>query len=280
MLSKGDAPLKRVLLSSPICKNSRILKEFLETIDKQKQDSIKIDFYFVDDNDESESSELLKKFRREHDNCLLFLGPKKEIKYQEDENTHYWNEYLVWRLAAIKDTMIQHARENDYDYIFFVDSDLILHPNTIEHLVSLNVDIVSEVFWTKWTPDSIELPQVWLYDHYGLVPKGRNEQITEEEARRRLFQLLDTLRTPGLYQVGGLGACTLISKNAINKGVSFAEIKNVSFWGEDRAFCIRAEVLGLELYASTSYPPLHLYRDSDLDRVSDFKKQIGVTHID
>ena len=271
--------LKRVLLGSPICKGSKILREFLSTIDKQKQDSIRITYFFVDDNDDPASSDLLEEFRKKHENCLIIRAPEKEIKYKEDENTHHWNEYLVWRLAAIKDILIQHAKENDYDYVFFVDSDLILHPATIEHLVSLGLDIVSEVFWTKWTPDSIELPQVWLYDHYGLVPKRRNEQLSEQESRNRFGGFLSMLRTPGVYEVGGLGACTLISKNAINRGVSFAEIKNVSFWGEDRSFCIRAVALGLLLHASTHYPPLHLYRESDLTKVLDFKKLAGLPNI-
>lgn len=264
--------MKRVLVASPICKKYIILKHFIETIDRQFSEGLQIDYFFVDDNEEEESTLLLKKFREKHESCLLIKAQDKQLKYKEDEQTHYWNEYLVWRLAEIKNGMINYAKEQNYDFIFFVDSDLILNPNTIQHLVSLNLDIVSEVFWTKWTPESIELPQVWLYDHYELVPRARNEQITQEEAHRRLFSLLDTLRRPGLYEVGGLGACTLISKNALNKGVNFSEIKNISFWGEDRAFCIRAQALGLQLYASTYFPPLHLYRDSDIDKVKDFKK--------
>ena len=80
--------------------------------------------------------------------------------------------------------------------------------------------------------------------------------------RRQHF--LNQLKRPGIYEVGGLGACTLISRKAIKLGVSFSQIPNLSFWGEDRHFCIRAAALGLKLYVNTRYPAYHIYRESDL----------------
>src|SRR5690606_16148011 len=54
--------------------------------------------------------------------------------------------------------------------------------------------------------------------------------------------------------------------------VSFSEIKNLSFWGEDRHFCIRAAALGLSLYVDTNYPAYHIYRESDLEGVWKYKE--------
>ncbi|WP_243137681.1 glycosyltransferase family 2 protein, partial [Desulfofundulus thermobenzoicus] len=69
-----------------------------------------------------------------------------------------------------------------------------------------------------------------------------------------------------------LGACTLISRRAMLMGVSFSEIYNLGFIGEDRHFCIRAAALGLELYADTHYPPYHIYRESDLAGLAAYKE--------
>jgi hypothetical protein len=269
--------IKRVLVASPICKKYKILKPFLETIIQQEAVSFELNYLFVDDNQDLESSTLLQSFKNPKILPIQKAPPKaSEQKYEDDNYTHNWNEYLVWRLAEIKNSIILLAKDQGYDYLFFVDSDLILHPKTIEHLVSLQLDIVSEVFWTKWTPDQIELPQVWLYDHYGLVPKGRTEPIDQATANERFSSFMAMLRRPGVYAVGGLGACTLISKNALERGVSFSEIYNISFWGEDRAFCIRAAALGIPLHADTKYPPLHLYRESDLEKLEEFKKSNGL----
>jgi len=80
---------------------------------------------------------------------------------------------------------------------------------------------------------------------------------------------------PGVYKVGGLGACTLISRNAISKGVSYDEIYNITFWGEDRHFCIRAAALGIELFVDTHFPAFHIYRRSDLKTLGLYKKYLN-----
>lgn len=82
------------------------------------------------------------------------------------------------------------------------------------------------------------------------------------------------LKIPGVYKVGGLGACTLISRHALEKGVSFREIYNLGLIGEDRHFCIRAAALGLELFADTRYPPFHIYRESELAALAEYKSRL------
>lgn len=268
--------MKKVLIASPICKKASILKHFLDNIVKQKQENISITYYFIDDNQEEDSSVLLNNFAQNNTNTFLLKAPAKKMKYNDNNFTHEWNDYLVWRLADLKDQIINYARANDYDFLFFVDSDLILNPNTIEHLVSLNLDIVSEIFWTQWTPGDVELPQVWISDEYTLYEKNGKEELSVSEQRSRIIAFLNKIRTPGVYEVGGLGACTLISKNAISKPISFSKIKNLSFWGEDRHFCVRANALGLDLYVDNKYPALHLYRDSDLEKIDVFCAENGL----
>ena len=90
---------------------------------------------------------------------------------------------------------------------------------------------------------------------------------------RRVKDFLDILQKPGTYRVGGLGACTLISRKALTIGVCFKKIYNLDLIGEDRHFCVRAAALGLELYADTHYPPYHIYRESELVGLPVYKAQ-------
>ncbi len=259
----------KILIASPVCKKAAILEKFLKNIVKQKS-KYELHYFFIDDNQEEDSSALMEEFSKNNDNVLLIKAPKKQVNYDDNNYTHNWNEYLIWRLAELKNDIINYAKLNEYDFLFFIDSDLILNPNTIEHLASLDLEIVSEIFWTQWTPNDTELPQVWVSDEYNLIKKQRGEQLTPSEERSRAIAFLEQLRVPGVYEVGGLGACTLISKSAINKGVNFSMIKNLSYWGEDRHFCTRANALGIDLFVDTKYPALHLYRDSDLSKVEKF----------
>lgn len=170
-------------------------------------------------------------------------------EYNTDEKTHHWKADNLSMITNIKNSVISNKQIlNSYDYIFWVDSDLILHENTLKQLIDSNKDIVSEIFWTEWIKDSLKLePNAWDFDHYGFI-KGTIEKYKEK----------------GLYQCGGTGACILVSTNVYKAGVNYSQIPNISFWGEDRAFSIRAYVAGFSIYVDTHYPAFHLYRDEDI----------------
>jgi GT2 family glycosyltransferase len=261
---------KRVLICSPIHQKPEILIEFLTSLNDLEKQDFKIKYFFIDDNIDDQSSMILKDFQTENNNVIIMVS-NDGSHYDTSGSTHQWKEHLVWKVADFKDDMIDFAKINEYDYVFFIDSDIVLHPKTLEQLVNQRVDIISNIFWTKWSPEISELPQVWLKDQYTMVESFRNEIITEEERNRRISKFIAKLRIPGIYEVGGLGACTLISRYALEKGVSFKEISNLSFWGEDRHFCIRAAAIGLKMYVDTHLPALHLYRIEDLARVTEYK---------
>jgi GT2 family glycosyltransferase len=207
-----------------------------------------------------------------YERSLLIEVPVKEDSYVCDEITHIWHEHLIWKVADFKDRILERGRDMKYDYVFLVDSDLVLHPRTLTTLVSTGKDIISEIFWTRWRPGEPELPQVWLLDQYTLYWTVPGEKLTPAERSRRVNEFLSRLRKPGVYRVGGLGACTLISAKALSAGVSFRPLYNVTFWGEDRHFSLRAVALGFTLYVDTHFPAYHLYRESDLLGLATYKQ--------
>ena len=261
----------RVLLASPVKQHKRILSEFLESLIHLETNQVTLDFILIDDHNDHT---LLSRFALERANVRIVPGDTQS-DYLCDESTHYWQEDLIWKVALYKDRVIKIALEEGYDYLFLVDSDLYLNPKTLTHLLTLEKDIVSEVFWTKWKPELIPLPQVWLEDQYTLYKSRRGKSLSDEEITQKTQEFLQMLSLPGTYKVGGLGACTLISRQALERGVSFQEIYNLGLTGEDRHFCIRAAALGLELYADTHYPPFHIYRESELDKLTVYKKTVA-----
>lgn len=265
---------KRVLLASPVKQKKAILSEFLNSLQNLDTSGLCLDFVFIDDHNDHD---VLYEFARETA-CTRVYPSEYQDHYLCDETTHHWEEGLIWKVAAFKDQFIERALSEGYDYLFLVDSDLYLHPKTLVHLLSLAKDIVSEVFWTRWEPDFAPLPQVWLGDQYRLYEKEKGEILSDEEIQKRTQAFLQMLSVPGVYRVGGLGACTLISREALQRGLSFKPIYNLSFIGEDRYFCIRAAALGLELFADTQYPPFHIYRESELMNLQAYKEQITPTH--
>jgi glycosyltransferase involved in cell wall biosynthesis len=261
--------MTNVLIGTTVKQDPDILSAYLDSLRDLQTNDVSISYCFVDDNDNPESSSLLYKFAKEQTTAIL--PSEGTDPYLKDEHTHYWTESLIWKVAAWKNRIISFALEQQYDYVFFVDSDLILHPATLNQLLASEKDIVSCVFWTQWQPGTQALPQVWLKDEYDQFSHSRGESLSDEERVERHQAFLRQMQEPGLYEVGGLGACTLISRNAIEKGVHFGEIPNLSFWGEDRHFCIRAAALGLSLFVDTHYPAFHLYRKTDLAKLPAYK---------
>ncbi|WP_310831059.1 glycosyltransferase [Paenibacillus pedocola] len=259
----------RVLVGSPIHQKPQILQEFLNSLLRLRRDGVTLDFYFIDDNEDDAASALLRQFAPEGSE-VFHQSSGFHDAYIRNDTTHFWNSDLVWKVAGFKNLMIRRAEAFGYDHLFLIDSDLILHPDTLLHLIRTEKDIISEIFWTQWQPGTLLQPQVWMHDEYNQWEILPGEKVGPEEINRRFQLFLSRLQQPGIYEVGGLGACTLISRRAIESGVSYDRIPNISFWGEDRHFCIRAAALGIPLYVDTHYPALHLYRDSDLAKVTDY----------
>lgn len=266
----------KIMIASPVHQKPAILKEFLQSLLELNTTNLELGFNFIDDNENIESSNLLTEFKNKTKNVFIEnfnLSSDFSNEYLCDEFTHHWSNNLVDKLILFKNKLIKNFLNTDYDYLFFIDSDIVLHPSTLENLVNQNKNILSNIFWTKWNPNGQKLPQVWLKNSYTLYDADDSVQLSTTEAEEKTNEFINMLKKPGVYRVGGLGACTLISRKALAAGVNFSKIYNISFWGEDRYFCLRASVLGFELFVDTHYPAYHIYRDTDLCGVSDYKKQ-------
>ena len=69
-------------------------------------------------------------------------------------------------MSSLAQDLIREALESGADYLFFCDSDQVLQPPTLAHLLEQEKDLIGCVSWCKWTPDGPELPNCWLFDHY------------------------------------------------------------------------------------------------------------------
>lgn len=231
--------IKTVLVAAVVNQNAKIFIEYLKKIDEQKCDkNVIIKKFFILHN-----SEHLKKYLNENE----YICENNELHHDFE---HKWSHDKFLFLAQQKNRIVSKALEIGVDYIFWVDSDLMIQKRTLDTLINRNAPIISELFWTIWPGDkeNKEMPNCWEADQYGFYGDV-NKYVGE-------------LKKSGLFQVGGTGACILVHTDTYKKGVHYLPIPNVSFsaW-EDRAFCIRAMVLGYNIYIDTTYPAEHLYTE-------------------
>jgi hypothetical protein len=217
----------KILVGAPVNQTTVIFEQYLNSLRNMKGE---FDLFFVLHN----SPHLIP---------LLSDNEYVEFNTNTKYEPHNWTPKNLKEVGIMRNMLVDYAKTNDYDYFFSVDSDQIIHQDTLVHLISLNKDIVGEVIWTKWKDNEEEMPNAWMSDFYefGNFP-------------------IQLLRVPGLYKVGMMGGCYLIKKAVLHAGVSYAPIYNISYtaW-EDRAFFVRAAVHGFDCYLDTTYPVKHLY---------------------
>lgn len=176
--------------------------------------------------------------------------------------------------------MLQEALTLGVDACWLVDADVLCDPTTLQSLGDCEAPIVAGVYWTHWQapqPGVVAVqhagPQVWLRHPYNLSGRG----LTEPEFRALLVQRQ-------LVQVGGLGACTLFSRAAIEKGVNFAPVPEglpagPMGDGEDRHLCERARRLHLPLFAD-SWPDIwHAYHAAEHPEIPAWLARLSAPHL-
>lgn len=225
--------MKKVLITAPLRQDIKYFVEHRESIDKQIiPDGYTVNVFYIVNN---------------CDEIIPYLKPgdfyvvcDNHTEYSKTINDHVWHNDTVAKVAEYRNMTIDYALGHGYDYWFSIDTDIAIHPMTLKTLIEADKDICSEIFWSK-DPGGYEWCNAWMKDEYS---------GTEPE-----------FKTPGLYQVGMTGACTLIKRKVFEAGVNYDFLPNLSIWGEDRHFSIRAAAHRFELWVDTHYPAWHLFTD-------------------
>ena len=219
---------------TPVRQSDEILEMHLAGLDAQGFD----ESWFYDDNDTP--SPLLAD--RE---VLPPMDLPSRENYGRGAVRHEWPMGAVARVATIKNRALAMFLKTDHEFIFLIDSDVLIPPGLVDHLAGLSTPIVSAVYWSDWGGGA--QPNVWDYHPYSVV--GSWEKF----------------RKPADHIVGGLGACTLIHRSVIEVGVNFNPVRGISYGGEDRHFCIRASAADIPLIACSHFDVFHIYHDTQIE---------------
>ena len=223
--------MTKVLIAAPLRQDPKIFTEYQKGLDNLiLPDGVIADRYFV----VNDCDEVIPYIR----DAAYDVVNNGAMQYRE----HLWTGELVSNMAVYRNMTIRKALEGGYDYLFSVDTDLVLEEHTLQVLLEDDKDCVAGLFWTNgWS-------NAWMYD-----------QVTGNN--------LPEWQEPGVYRVGGTGAMFLIKRKVLEAGVDYTPIPNLrkAVFGEDRHFCIRAVCNGFELWADNHCQPVHLYRNKQWD---------------
>lgn len=262
----------RILIAEVVHEAHGVLRAHLETL-KWQADNADADVdmrFLVDPTAPPNTGKLIhEELAAEYSHSVEVASEKpSDSHYHVDEQTTEWSKPTFYWLGRQRQRLLDHARAEDYDAVFMVDSDLLLSPDTLQSLIDAEQPITAGVFWTRWQKDSPPLPQVWLNQPYELEGRGW-----------RGHEFLQALSNRQLTEVYGLGACTLIRLDDLPEGVRYAPrlqgLPDEGLWqGEDRSFCMRAEQHRVPMYADPWPDIFHVYRPTDREGIGDWLKAL------
>ena len=224
--------MKKILIAAPLRQDVDVFREYQKGLDSlEVPEGFTVDRFFVIND--------CPEIRAEVRDAKTVEVDTGEV-YEKTHNDHLWSLDLMLKMGTLRNMTIREMLEGGYDYWFSVDTDIVLDPWTLYHLIQAEKDIVSEIFWTQ-APNGNYWCNAWMTDQYS-TPR--------EEWHK-----------PGLYQVGMTGACTLVKRRVFEAGVDYSQIPNIrtALRGEDRHFCVRAACAGFEMWIDTHAPATHLY---------------------
>jgi len=232
--SKKNIVQPNMMIGSPIQNRQSCLVSYLENIRNLNYPKEKIHLAFLLNNSHDDSYEILKTFRNEYlkdyrkisiwDVCGLnddyqdFRAPGRNYKHIADARN-------LWL------TMF----DSESEYLFSIDSDILVEPETLNKLLSRKKDICSALIWNNHAgPTNL----------YNILRKNRSGY----------YKVIEREFEDDVIEVDVTGACYLINRNVIDSGVRYSH----HTWGEDFGFCIAAQKKGFEIFCDTTQRPYHI----------------------
>jgi len=148
-----------------------------------------------------------------------------------------------YAIDASRNLIVEHALEIGYDYILWVDSDMILPKNTLLRLLSHDKDIVSGVYSYK-----VINGENAVVKRYSKTEEDTYEDVSLKEIRE----------TKELMLVDGIGfGCVLTKVDIFNK-IEQPWFKYEKDLGEDIFFCRKAQETGIEIFVDPTVKAGHV----------------------
>jgi len=225
------------------------LKQFADSIAKLDTNGLETEVFIVDNSDtENYTKQLIKFFPNA---TINYYEPPKELK-----GFKRFRHCEVECRKIVKD----YAVESDFDFLFFVDSDVICESNVLQKLVASKKEIVCGLFRYREPPDGRPLwfrvkqpleisPKtgVWLLD---FIP---NEKLTKE-----------------LMEIDACGFGAVLIKTDILKKIELRKSPD-DHYGADINFCFDARKLDYKIFGDPTATATHLYKQCARRRESNAK---------
>jgi hypothetical protein len=270
-----DKKSATISIVAPIRNREKYLPYYLENIFNLNYDKKNIVLFFLINNSFDSSKKILKDFKaknnKNYKNIIIEDINKNINGYNEavkkiygrtipknvnaDRDVAVRNIFLYSHLAEMRNYILNKCNT---DYIFSVDSDIMVYPETLNELLLNNKKCISALICNG--------------HHYKKIKEKNNVKIdeykysnclyyTKENKPRHIFK---SSYNKGLIEIDITGAVYLIHKD-IYKKCKYGYDLN----GEDAYFCRQVQNLGYKIYCDTNIKLPHCMSEELLQEYID-----------
>lgn len=161
-----------------------------------------------------------------------------EVPAGYDVDFQYFYGYNV---EQVRNLIAHYTIQNGYDYLFGVDSDIILPKDCLSKMIVHDKDIVTGVYIQR-------IPGTHTIEVYGVPPQGGMVHIPYDDLKRH----------HGLVEVAGCGFGCVLVKRHVLEGIEYphfqykSAIHHKDTVSEDVYFCMKARDNGFRVWCDTT----------------------------
>lgn len=224
---------KKTMVGCPVRNRAWILPDYLKALDRLDYPPELLEFCFIVNDSQDNTGAILKEFSQRRSTRLVIDNQVSPPGYKRGN-------YSFSRLAGLRNRLLAEFKTSDCQYLFSVDSDILVPTNALSGLMSTGCDVVSALVGNGYVIDDNSVYNV-------LCRQGDSYLHMRDFPRDRLFEVDCT------------GAAYLIKRWVIDKaGVVYS-----AQWGpEDIGFCRLAQEQGIRIYCHPGIKCNHIMEEN------------------
>ncbi|NLG32123.1 MAG: glycosyltransferase [Syntrophomonadaceae bacterium] len=222
----------RVMIGCPVRNRAWILPRYLECLCRIEYPKDLIEFCFIINNSIDNTENILQHFARDNSSPVRLI--KVDIA---EEYAHKRGFYSFKHLAFLRNLLLNEFQNSACQFLFSVDSDILVPPHSLSRLIQNQCDIVSGLVC-----NGHHLNDSRIYNILNWTDNNRLQHV-KDFPRDRLFPVDCT------------GAAYLISRNVVEgHGIRYSHLMGP----EDIGFCMEAAKKGVKIYCDGRIEFIHV----------------------
>jgi cellulose synthase/poly-beta-1,6-N-acetylglucosamine synthase-like glycosyltransferase len=252
---------KTITIACPVRNRATYLLHYLDHLYSLNYNKKLISFYFLINNSTDGSEKILLDFKSKHEDkynkITLEHFQKKHYKPDDARTDDARKNFSYKHLSNLRNKILQ---STETDYLFSVDTDIMVPSDTLNKLLSANVDACAGLIFNGY----IQYPnEYWKYPNILKINRfGGFEHISNWYVKNA-----PTLTESKLIPVDGTGAIILLS-NKICKDTKYSYHDQ----GEDLGWSLDCKTKGYQLYCEVSAFAYHCMNEQLLQQYIESKK--------